>query len=180
MISLNNLVNIVNLNNHLGQVENIGKFDCCWLRWLVVKEEEIWRQKCTKQQISSSKNVTFYDDGHLFYLISSESPTKYSTTPHMTFIIRSFRTFLSILMLQIILIMTEYLALHSCSVVLRLGRKPCLAKSPPPLCSIPNSAANQYLQYYHCCYCYCPALTKLNSLRASTGSKMSQNGNFRN
>ena len=69
-----------------------------------------------------------------FVLASSESPTKYSTTPHMTFIIRSFRTFLSILMLQIILIMTEYLALHSCSVVLRLGRKPCLAKSPsaPP------------------------------------------------
>ena len=121
-----------------------------------------------------------------FVLTSSESPTKYSTTPHMTFIIRSFRTFLSILMLQIIRIMTEYLALHSCSVVLRLGRKPCLAKSPPllplpTLRSIPNSVANQYLQYYHyCCYCYCPALTKLNSLRASTGSKMSQNGNFRN
>ena len=120
-----------------------------------------------------------------FILTSSESPTKYSTTPHMTFIIRSFRTFLSILMLQIIRIMTEYLALHSCSVVLRLGRKPCLAKSPPllplpTLRSIPNSVANQYLQYYHCCYCYCPALTKLNSLRASTGSKMSQNGNFRN
>ena len=116
-----------------------------------------------------------------FLLTSSESPTKYSTTPHISFIIRSFGTFLSILMLQIILIMTEYLALHSCSVVLRLGRKPCLAKSPlPTLRSIPNSAANQYLQYYHCCYCYCPALTKLNSLRAWTGSKMSQNGNFRN
>ena len=70
----------------------------------------------------------------IFFLVltSSESPTKYSTTPHKAFIIRSFRTFLSILMLQIILIMTEYLALHSCSVVLRLGRKPCLAKSPSP------------------------------------------------
>ena len=31
MISLNNLVNIVNLNTHLGKVENIGKFDCWWL-----------------------------------------------------------------------------------------------------------------------------------------------------
>ena len=79
-----------------------------------------------------------------FVLTSSESPTKYSTTPHMTFIIRSFRTFLSILMLQIIRIMTEYLALHSCSVVLRLGRKPCLAKSPP---SSPPPSPPLYSQF---------------------------------
>ena len=79
-----------------------------------------------------------------FVLTLSESPTKYSTTPHMTFIIRSFRTFLSILMLQIILIMTEYLALHSCSVVLRLGRKPCLAKSPP---SSPPPSPPLYSQF---------------------------------
>ena len=31
MIGLNNLANIVNLNNHLDKVENIGKFDCWWL-----------------------------------------------------------------------------------------------------------------------------------------------------
>ena len=80
-----------------------------------------------------------------FYLTSSESPTKYSTTPHMTFIIRSFRTFLSaILMLQIIRIMTEYLALHSCSVVLRLGRKPCLAKSPPTTPTPPPPLYSQF------------------------------------
>ena len=79
-----------------------------------------------------------------FYLTSSESPTKYSTTPHVTFIIRSFRTFLSILMLQIILIMTEYLALHSCSVVLRLGRKPCLAKSPPTTPTPPPPLYSQF------------------------------------
>ena len=79
-----------------------------------------------------------------FLLTSSESPTKYSTTPHVTFIIRSFRTFLSILMLQIILIMTEYLALHSCSVVLRLGRKPCLAKSPPTTPTPPPPLYSQF------------------------------------
>ena len=79
-----------------------------------------------------------------FVLTLSESPTKYSTRQHMTFIIRSFRTFLSILMLQIILIMTEYLALHSCSVVLRLGRKPCLAKSPP---SSPPPSPPLYSQF---------------------------------
>ena len=128
IISLNNLVKIVNLNTHLDKVINIGS-----LWWVVVKEEKIWRQI-----IYETANFILEKCDHLWWwssffpLTSSESPTKYSTTPHISFIIRSFGTFLSILMLQIILIVTEYLALHSCSVVLRLGRKPWLAKSPLP------------------------------------------------
>ena len=81
---------------HCQPKHSFGQSWIYWQIWLLVapydnqysRDGWWWRRrkyedkKCTKQQISSWKNV--------------------------------------------------YLPLHSCSVVLRLGRKPCLAKSPPP------------------------------------------------